>query len=240
MTTPLVYLLLLIIGLAIGPAEYYGLSNMKYSKFRAENGISSRLGMFILYFVPLLVYLGGMWWYFPTITTTQWLFTGAYVGHFAKRCLESLFLHKYSGPIDVMTVGQIAAFYSMMAVMAVVANASTPAGFTPLLALGLLLYLMGEAGNFYHHWLLAQLRQNSTGYVIPQGGLFTYVSCPHYLFELIAWLGLVCIAPHPLMFIALITMISYLTGRSLRAQQWYYEKFPNYPPHRKAIFPFLV
>ena len=48
---------------------------------------------------------------------------------------------------------------------------------------GIVLWILGESINFYHHVILANLRPSSTssGYVIPSGGLFHYIVCPHYL-----------------------------------------------------------
>lgn len=51
------------------------------------------------------------------------------------------------------------------------------------IAAGIVLWILGESINFYHHAILANLRPSGTssGYVIPSGGLFKLVVCPHYL-----------------------------------------------------------
>ena len=51
------------------------------------------------------------------------------------------------------------------------------------IAAGIVLWILGESINFYHHAILANLRLSGTssGYVIPSGGLFKFVVCPHYL-----------------------------------------------------------
>ena len=50
------------------------------------------------------------------------------------------------------------------------------------LTVGVVLYITGEFINLYHHWVLAKLRPAgiSSGYTVPQGGLFSYVVCAHY------------------------------------------------------------
>ncbi|MBA0725564.1 hypothetical protein Golax_022143 [Gossypium laxum] len=49
--------------------------------------------------------------------------------------------------------------------------------------LGVVLFLIGISGNFYHHYLLSKLRtKGDKEYKIPKGGLFELVICPHYLF----------------------------------------------------------
>lgn len=47
---------------------------------------------------------------------------------------------------------------------------------------GIGLFVIGELINLYHHSVLASLRPagSSSGYLVPQAGLFRYVVCPHY------------------------------------------------------------
>ena len=47
---------------------------------------------------------------------------------------------------------------------------------------GIMVYMTGELINLYHHWVLANLRPAgiSSGYAIPQAGLFRFVVCAHY------------------------------------------------------------
>ena len=57
----------------------------------------------------------------------------------------------------------------------------------PAAAAGLL-FVAGQVGNAYHHWLLANLRKPSSkgqgqedkAYKAPKGGLFSHIVCPHY------------------------------------------------------------
>ena len=47
---------------------------------------------------------------------------------------------------------------------------------------GIVLCTIGELTNLYHHAVLANLRPagTSSGYTIPQAGLFRFVVCAHY------------------------------------------------------------
>merc|ERR1719253_1143035 len=99
--------------------------------------------------------------------------------HFAKRCLEVLFLHKYSGRTDRATPSQISVYYTLMAVMISYAagrKENRDHEFnTTMISIGTLLFAIGIAGNFYHHYLLATLRSsnssnNKNRYVAPKGG----------------------------------------------------------------------
>jgi hypothetical protein len=236
----ILYTALAITAPLVGVAEYMGWSSMRYSKFRTGEGISGRTGMFLLYFAPLCAHLLATWLIWPVTNLPQQLLVAGIVFHFAKRCAESLFLHKYSGPIDVATVVQIAFFYTAISIASAYFNQTTPATADGVVWLGTAVFLLGQAGNFYHHWLLARLRTQSTGYFIPHGGWFRWVSCPHYTLELVAWLGLALITKEPFMYLTCIAMTGYLIARSLKAQAWYHERFPDYPRQRKAIIPFLI
>jgi very-long-chain enoyl-CoA reductase len=159
--------------------------------------------------------------------------------HFLKRVLESLFLHKYSGPIDLLSALSVSIFYSFVAGTVSHLNASRFAAWDVTFALGLTLFLIGETVNYAHHAILAKLRGNTKDYFIPRGGLFELVVCPHYLFEIIAWAGIVLASRHLFTFIAVIGMTLYLSARSIKTLKWYREKFNDFPENRKSLIPFV-
>lgn len=233
------YLALTLLAVGMGAGEWMGFSLLRYSKFRPEKGIDSRLGMFILYFLPILAALGLSLPYLATATLVQAIVLAAIGGHFAKRCLEVLFLHKYSGPIDPFTTLAIASFYTLIAGFISFLNNWSLAVADSLFWLGLLLFVFGETANFGHHKILADLRRDAKGYVIPRGGWFEYVACPHYFFEIVAWVGVLLLSRHLFALIALVGMAGYLLARSRKTLAWYREKFPNFPKNRKALIPFL-
>jgi very-long-chain enoyl-CoA reductase len=233
-----VHAVFVIYALAIGPLVDAELLHMRYSKFRTGGGISSRAGMFILYFVPIVVllvtaFLRGI---LPQASWMQGLLLVAVALHFSKRCLEVLFLHAYSGPIDRLTVALVTANYSLVTALVAVFVVETPAPGWPLV-LGLALFTVGQAGNFHHHRLLKRLRLGREGYSVPEGGLFSRVSSPHYLFELVAWLGFALMGQHLVFWIIFATMTHYLFHRAAHNHAWYLERFPDYPPGRRRILP---
>ena len=106
------------------------------------------------------------------------------------------------------------------------------------------LFAIGSLGNFYHHFLLAKLRTKKTkdsNYVAPRGGLFEFVAAPHYLFELVAWLGIAVAAEHLNAFLVFLSMSSYLGGRSMAQNAWNQKQFSSqdWPTSRKNMVPFL-
>ena len=110
-----------------------------------------------------------------------------------------------------------------------------------------MIYCFGEFGNFYHHYLLSKLRgKGFKGHVIPFGGLFKFVSCPHYFCELLTWFGWMFITGFgigPLLMFVVSTVI--LMQRSKEKHDKYKLEFNGnnnmmlYPIGRKALIPFV-
>ncbi|KAJ3082686.1 hypothetical protein HK102_001517 [Quaeritorhiza haematococci] len=223
--------------------------------------ISTRAGMLTLYTTPFLVTLACTYpWssdldVFKALTpyngTTAFL-----LAHFGKRILESAFLHKYSGPMALSTALQITVAYTLSSITnlgTVLANNSenvlAPMSSTRAIA-AVSLTAIGLLGNLYHHWLLANLRRPSKKdakdgdekkkvYVVPKGGLFEYVACPHYLFEVIGWLGGAIASGTNAAYGGVIMMVVMLSVRSRKTRLWYLEKVEGYPAERKGILPFV-
>ncbi|KAH7536860.1 hypothetical protein FEM48_Zijuj03G0031000 [Ziziphus jujuba var. spinosa] len=140
-----------------------------------------------------------------------------------------LFVHKYSGGIVLDSVIQISLAYFLSTASLIYAQHLTKGLAEPEIDLkytGVVLFLIGIIGNFYHHYILSQLRANGEKeYKIPKGGLFGFVICPHYLFEIIGFIGLSFIS-QTLHALSITTgIIFYLMGRSYATRRWYISKF---------------
>ncbi|MFQ6655564.1 hypothetical protein Gotur_026067, partial [Gossypium turneri] len=95
---------------------------------------------------------------------------------------------------------------------------------------GIVLFLIGISGNFYHHFLLSKLRtKGSKDYKVPKRGLFELVICPHYLFEILGFLGISLISQTLYSFSTTLGTALYLMGRSYAAKRWYISKFEDFP-----------
>ena len=111
---------------------------------------------------------------------------------------------------------------------------------TPHFLIGITIFIIGFAINQYHDSILIRLRKFNTGYKIPHGGLFSRISCPNYLGEMIQWTGFAILCwSLPALSFALWTVVN-LLPRALNHHKWYIEKFPDYPRDRKAIVPFIL
>jgi very-long-chain enoyl-CoA reductase len=113
--------------------------------------------------------------------------------HFVRRTLESVFVHRYSkpciGPGDYLT--EYVYYWGFAAWIAWSVTASTHR-VPPLVmqALGVAIFVAAEAGNAQAHRMLRDLRPiGSSDKRIPRGFLFEWVSCPHYLCEILTWVG---------------------------------------------------
>ena len=111
---------------------------------------------------------------------------------------------------------------------------------SPPFIIGLILFAGGMFVNIQSDNILLNLRKpGETGYKIPKGGLFKYISCPNLFGEIVEWTGFaVMIWALPAFTFALWTFAN-LAPRAIAHHQWYLQKFDNYPSNRKAVLPFL-
>ena len=111
----------------------------------------------------------------------------------------------------------------------------------PRFLAGAALFAFGYALNRQSDRALRELRRpGEHGYKIPRGGAFELVSCPNYLGELVEWIGW-AVATWSIagLSFAVFTAAN-LVPRALSHHRWYREKFPDYPPERRAVIPFLL
>jgi 3-oxo-5-alpha-steroid 4-dehydrogenase 3 len=128
---------------------------------------------------------------------------------------------------------------------------------------GVCVCLWGQYEQFRHHVILADLRHNhptTATYRIPFGGWFLYVSCPHYLAEIIVYVGFVILLFRPLSDQAnkfdrlllsscsyrsialLVWVVTNLSVSAINSHRWYCKTFPTEyrPLSRKAIIPYIL
>ena len=111
----------------------------------------------------------------------------------------------------------------------------------PRFIAGTVLFFVGFAINFHADSVLFKLRKpGDTGYRIPEGGLYRYISCPNYFGECLEWLGWAILtwSISGLMF-AFWTAAN-LIPRAWANHQWYRAQFDDYPKSRKAVLPYLL
>ena len=226
----------------------------KFAKVAADDDSSrtwpSRLAMMVIYTPALLLALAVSHGLAPDSVGVAGREVGLpgptaasalMVVHFGKRCLEVMLLHSYSGRTDRGTPTMIGVFYALTALLICVCGDQTRGNGGS--RTGAALFLAGLAGNFYHHLLLAALRSGDCErrYVPPRGGLFSLVAAPHYLFELVGWLGVALVVDHVNAYLVVLSMSSYLAGRSVAQNEFNRLKFDEkeWPRSRRNLIPFV-
>jgi len=106
---------------------------------------------------------------------------------------------------------------------------------------GILIFVTGFVINKTADEKLRRLRRDNNGdYVLPKGWLFNYISSPHYFGEIIEWGGWALMTWSLPGLVFFIFTIANLFPRGMASHKWYKEKFPDYPPGRKAVIPFII
>lgn len=108
----------------------------------------------------------------------------------------------------------------------------------PRFLVGIAVFYAGYAINQHADAVLMGLRKpGETGYKIPVGGLYRWVSCPNYLGEILEWTGW-AIATWSWAGLAFAAYtIANLAPRAGSHHRWYRATFPDYPKERRALFP---
>ncbi|KAK1139311.1 3-oxo-5a-steroid 4- dehydrogenase [Aspergillus melleus] len=161
--------------------------------------------------------------------------------HFLKREFETVYVHRFSNAtMPARNIVKNSAHYWILAGFniaywvfrpdaASMTNHPNPALFYP----GLALFVFGELANFNAHLILRDLRRpGSTERGIPVGLGFGLVTCPNYLFEVIAWLGVYLVSgmSWSVLFFILVggaQMISWAKKKERRYRKEFGDKYKN-------------
>ena len=110
--------------------------------------------------------------------------------------------------------------------------------YDPRFIIGMILFFIGAYINISSDNILLKLRKpGETGYKIPHGGLFKYVSTPNLFGEVIEWTGYaIATWSLPTASFAIWTFAN-LIPRGMDHHKWYIRNFKDYPKERKAIIP---
>ncbi|KZC06731.1 Trans-2,3-enoyl-CoA reductase, partial [Dufourea novaeangliae] len=220
--------------------------------------ISWKTVFLVEYAGPLVIYL---WlyqrpWIFygdvdtSKIHTTVSVAAVCWIVHYAKRLLETLFVHRFShATMPLRNLFKNCSYYWLFA-MYVAYHVNHPL-FTPASPLkfyiGTTMFALCELGNLSIHIALRNLRPaNSTVRKIPVAtgnpftALFNLVSCPNYTYEVGSWIGFTimtsCLPAGLFTFAGAYQMTLWALGK----HKAYKKEFSNYPKSRKAIIPFVL
>lgn len=169
--------------------------------------------------------------------------------HYAKRELETVFVHRFSNATMPFSnlFKNCGYYWGFAAWVAYFVNHPlfTPPG-PEFVYGGMLIFYLMQLGNFMCHMTLRGLRPaGSRVRRIPFGGLFEFVSCPNYFFEIMAWVGFNFMtktaAGMLFMTAGAVQMAIWAQGKHRR----YIKEFDGkdgrdlYPNNRKMIVPYI-
>lgn len=207
---------------------------------------------------PLLVYL---WvyqrpWIFYGESSTAPISTTAHIAaacwsiHYAKRLLETIFVHRFShATMPLRNLFKNCIYY--WGFTAYVAYHVNHPLFTspsmPIVYGGLAAFLLSELGNFSIHINLRNLRPPGTSVrkipvpdANPLTALFNFVSCPNYFYEFGAWLSFSVMTQCLPAYLFAAAGMYQMTMWALGKHRNYKKEFKDYPKNRKAIIPFVL
>lgn len=210
--------------------------------------ISNRWGWVLMEAPSLLIFA----WLFISgpveKTSPMWILFLLWTGHYFYRSLVFPFRTRTSGKMMPVVI-------PLMAVLFNIVNAgmngyylgylteSYPVSWMrdPRFIFGLAIFLTGVFINQRSDQKLLSLRKDGqTGYSIPEGGLFSYISCPNFFGEIVEWTGFAIMAWNlPAFSFAVWTALN-LIPRAMDHHRWYIDHFENYPKERKAVIPYIL
>lgn len=194
-----------------------------------------------LILVPTLFFLGS-----GPKTTVHYILVGCYVAHYVHRSLIFPWRTKTTGKRMPIAIMGSAIFFNLM-------NGSVLGGWlgnyaeyaenwmtSPQFLGGAALFLIGAAINLDADTRLLNLRKpGETGYKIPQGGLFRFISCPNLFGEVVEWVGFALMGWNIATLSFAVWTAANLLPRAIDHHRWYLKQFPDYPRERRAVIPGL-
>lgn len=111
---------------------------------------------------------------------------------------------------------------------------------SPQFILGILIFIIGMVINITSDNILIKLRKQSHNeYIIPNAGLYQWVSSPNYLGEILEWIGWAIATWSLAGFSFAVWVMANLIPRARSNHLWYLENFEDYPVKRKILIPMV-
>lgn len=188
----------LLIGVALFPIQLFVTAPYgRHARTDWGPSISNRLGWCLMELVSLLVFAGLVVFGGGAKSLPVWIFFALWVAHYTNRSLIFPWRTKTRGKtMPLVVVASAAGFNVVNAGLNGLYLGWSGGGYSPdwlgdpRFIVGLLIFLAGAAINIWSDNRLIGLRSGTeTGYVIPRGGVFDWVSCPNLMGEIVQWWG---------------------------------------------------
>jgi protein-S-isoprenylcysteine O-methyltransferase Ste14 len=208
--------------------------------------VSARTGWLIME-APAALMIAGVVVYWGAAGPAAWALLGLWELHYVNRAFIYPFRVRSDGKQMPLLIALFGALFNIVNGWL---NGRSLSGLGPTYGVawlhdprflgGAALFFVGMAINWHSDQVLRNLRRpGESGYKIPRGGLYGWVSCPNYLGEIVEWSGfaLACWSPAGLAFV--VWTAANLVPRAITHHRWYRQTFSDYPRERRAIFPYL-
>jgi len=172
-----------------------------------------------------------------------------WIAHYAKRLLETVFVHRFSNAtMPIMNIFKNSVYYWGFAAFVAYNNCHPLYTAPPMSQVyaGLGAFIFCEIGNLSIHILQRNLRPAGSKVrkipfpdANPLTTLFNFVSCPNYTYEIGSWIAFSVMTQSLPAFLFTLAGAYQMTVWALGKHRNYRKEFEKYP-RRKAIFPFLI
>lgn len=207
--------------------------------------VSARAGWILMELPSLLAALWALRGVDPAAEPVVVVLVAPFVVHYVHRALVHPFLQRSGRPMPLVVAGMGAAFTAFNATACVgwlVARGPRDPSWLldPRFLFGAALTAAGFATHLKADAMLRALRApGETGYKVPRGFLFRFVTCPNYLGEIAQWTGWALMTWSPFGALFALYSLANLGPRARAHHRWYHATFPDYPRERSALVPFL-
>ena len=211
--------------------------------------INNKLGWFIMEMPSLLIMLYFLFWGTNSFNSYVWILFVLWILHYVNRTLIfPLRIKPTEKKMPVFIVANAILFNVMNAGLNgyFLAELSTKSAYnenwitSPSFIIGFSLFIIGMLINWKSDTILINLRKKGdTGYYIPKGFLFEFISSPNLFGEIVEWSGFAIMAWNLPALTFLVWTFANLVPRSKNHHDWLLKKFENYPKDRKKVFPFI-
>jgi 3-oxo-5-alpha-steroid 4-dehydrogenase 1 len=211
--------------------------------------MNNKMAWFIMEFPSLSIMVYFLFWGDHSFKSYVWILFALWIIHYVNRTLVYPFRIKSTPKKMPLVIVGSAVFFNIVNAGL---NGYYLAELTPLedynkswlmsfpFLTGAILFLSGMIINWRSDSILIHLRHwGETGYKIPYGFLFKFVSSPNLLGEIIEWSGFALMAENLPAFTFMVWTLANLVPRAKNHHDWYHRNFSDYPMERKIVFPYL-
>lgn len=175
----------------------------------------------------------------------QALAIALWVAHFAKRELETLFVHKFSRshmPLSNLFKNSVYYWGFALAVGYPLVHPEYTAPSKEKVVAGAAVWALSQLVNFSVHWQLAHMRrkEGDADRAPPSGALFALVACPNYTAEVAGWVGWSLLSQITAGWVFTLVGFVQMADWALKKLAGYRKDDAAWARGRKALVPFVL